>query len=285
MNIQNLREHLSCHCYDGGEHAPAEMIRFGRADSSPELSFPSSEIVYVFKGRVHFSLHDNPDGYVHKHELVFLPASDKAHCRALKQGALMTLRLGGCLRLCHSFSIEELAGRMHTVLKPEHLYPLHANARLQAFFEGLAGTWEDGLKCRSYLQSEIAKLLTLIRVYYPDEELCRFFYSILSPDTAFSEYVRRNHLKYPSVKALAGAANMSEQQFRRRFTAVFGQPPYRWMQQERARLVYREICMSDKTLKEIADDFGFGDKSHFNHFCNALFGMGPGAIRRLKQPF
>ena len=118
----------------------------GRTDSSSELSFPCSEIVYVFKGRVHFHLHDNPDGYVRGKELVFLPAGDRARCLALKRGSLLTLRLDSCLRMCHSFSIEELMKKMHEAQKPDCLYPLHRRLRTAALPVDAAGKSPFGLQ-------------------------------------------------------------------------------------------------------------------------------------------
>jgi AraC-like DNA-binding protein len=168
------------------------------------------------------------------------------------------------------------------VEKPESLTVLDFNVRMWHFANGLVCTWEDGLRCRFYLQAKINELLLLIRLYYSEEQLGRFFYFILKSDTVFWDFVQTNYLHYSTVGKLAEAMNLTPQQFTRRFNSVFGQAPYGWMQREKARLIYGEICRSDKPIKEIASNFGFPIPANFNRFCKTAFGMNPGAIRKKR---
>jgi AraC-like DNA-binding protein len=89
-----------------------------------------------------------------------------------------------------------------------------------------------------------------------------------------------NWLKHGNVTKLAEAMNMTAQQFTKRFNCVFGETPYRWMQQEKARLIYGEICQNSKPLKEIAWDYGFTAYTHFSRFCRTSFNMNPVEIRK-----
>jgi len=73
---------------------------------------------------------------------------------------------------------------------------------------------------------------------------------------------------------------MTPQQFTRRFNTIFGQTPYEWMQKEKAKLIYGEICCTNKSLKEIADEYGFTDKANFNRFCKTFYERTPGDIRK-----
>jgi AraC-like DNA-binding protein len=61
-------------------------------------------------------------------------------------------------------------------------------------------------------------------------------------------------------------------------------PPHQWMQREKARRIYLDICRNDMPLKEIALKYEFPLPSHFFRFCKQTFGESPGSIRkRLKN--
>ena len=282
MKIYNVEEHLNCICYDNGDKPFVEVRRIER-NGKRKVMLSANEIVFIMKGRLECTLRNSPDKELQKGQFIFLSAGQQIQYNALTDSLLLILRLTASIHLCHMYSIEKLYSEMNGVEKPESLFALDINARLQRFAEGLTETWEDGLKCRYYFLAEITKALTMIRVYYSKEDLCRFFFPVLSPDTAFAEYVQLHHLQYRNVKELAKSMNMTPQQFSRRFTGIFKQPPYEWMLQERARLIYSEICVSDKPFKEIANDFGFSLQENFIRFCRTSFGAIPSVIRKKER--
>ena len=282
MIFYNIEEDLSCYCYDNSDK-PIIEVRKIESGESDEITFSANEIIFIISGKIYFTLRDCPDSKLQKGQLVFMSTGDLLRYKAVTNCKLLILRLTGSINLCHMYSIEKLFNEMKTDESPKRPFALDINARLQHFVDSLVETWEDGLKCRYYFLAEITKALTMLRAYYPKEELYRFFYPVLSPDTAFSEYVRMHHLKYRTVKELADSMNMSPQQFSRRFTNIFKHPPYEWMQQERARLIYGEICTSDKPFKKIADDFGFTVHANFIRFCRTAFGTIPSEIRKKEQ--
>jgi AraC-like DNA-binding protein len=282
MKIYNIEEHLACQCYDNRERPLVEVRHFKRGETGVTF-FSSNEFIFMLEGKMAAKLRDNPGGELRKGQFAFFPASDELRYKAFAKSTVLVLRLTASIRLCHTFSIEQLFKYMDTTEKPKDIFAMEINPRLQHFADGLVNTWEDGLRCRYFLQAEISKLLTMIRAYYPKEDLCRFFYPVLSPDTAFSEFVRMHHLKYRTVNELAAAYNMTAQQFSRRFTGIFGEAPYEWMQREKARLIYGEICMSDRSFKDIADEYGFDIQTHFNRFCKKELGRTPGEIRKKRS--
>jgi len=284
MKIYNTEEHLSCYCYEGGVVPVIEVRKIKRMETG-ELSLSSNEIVLVVSGKIRLNIYDNQGVEFRKGQFVFLPAGFSLSYKAIAKSQILIFRLDESIHLCHSYSLERLFSKVKKIEKPEIVSVLEFNTRIWHFAKGLVDTWDDGLKCRFYLQAKINELLILIRLYYSEEQLGRFFYFILSSDTAFSEFVRMSYLQYPTVNKLAEAMNMTPQQFTRRFNSVFGQAPYGWMQREKARLVYGEICRSDKPIKEIASKYGFPIPANFNRFCKTSFGMNPGEIRKKRlQP-
>jgi len=281
MKIYDVEKHTSCYCYDRKEAPIVDLIEIDQ-DNVSEISLSTNEIIFVMAGKILITLRNNQTGELRKGDVVFLPAGDSLKYKALKNSEILILRLTDSVNLCYNFSIEQLYNEMKMKERPEGLYPLKANTRLMHFSKGLIDSWRDGFRCRSYLRTEISKLLTMLPIYYSKSELYHFYYPVLSPDAAFSEYVRTNHLKYRTINELAAAMNMTSQQFTRRFNAIYGQNPHDWIQREKARLIYGEICQTFKPLKEIAAEYGFTDQANFNRFCKAFFEMTPGEVRQKR---
>jgi len=279
MKIFNVEEHKSCYCYDGGKEPLIEPMEF-ESGTKAEIMLSTNELVFIMAGDIGLTLRDNMSGRFSKGNIVFLPVGYKLHYEAFRKTKIFVIRLKEYIHLCHTYSLEQLYSKINDVHKPENLTPLEINARLKHFITGLTETWHDGLKCRKYFEAKIAELLVMIRAYYSEKVLYQFFYPILSPDTVFSEFVRLNWFKHGNVSKLAEAMNMSLQQFAKRFNKVFGQTPYKWMQQEKARMIYMEISQNKKPLKEIAWDYGFTAYTHFSRFCRVMFNMNPAEIRK-----
>jgi len=281
MKIYNIEEHLACYCYDNGKlQKPLVDVWNTKRGEENEITSSVNKILFIIKGKMIFTMHNKKSVEVQKEQFIFLPAESKVQYRTPVNSKVLILRLTDSINLCHNYSIEQLYNEMDNVEKPEGIVVMDTNPRLQYCVERLADILSDGMKCRDFFIAEITGILILMRAYYPKEELCRFFYPILSPDAAFSEYVRLHHLQYRNVKALAKSMNMSTQQFSRRFAKIFKQPPYEWIQKERARLIYSEICVSDKPFKEITNDFGFSLQENFIRFCRSAFGAIPSEIRK-----
>ena len=279
MKTHNEEVHKVCYCYENEENPLLKLLEI-KCGEMNKIMLSANEIAFVLEGKICFTLCGNTDGKLCKGEFIFLPAGDQFYYRADTMSVILILRLTNNIHLCPHFSIKQLYHRLKEIEKPKSPYPLKINARLWHFAEGLIDTWKDGLKCKVYLRLEISKLLTMLPVYYSKDDLFRFFYPMLSPDTTFWEYVRMNHIKYRTVTELAASMNISPQQFTRKFNNVFGQAPYEWMQQQKARQIYGEICQSNKPLKEIAADYGFTDQSNFNRFCRTHFESTPGKMRK-----
>jgi len=281
VKIYDIEKHTSCYCYDRKEAPIVDLVEIEQ-DIVSEIFLSTNEIIFVIAGKLSITLRNNQCGEVRKGDVLFLPAGESLQYKTLKSSEILILRLTDSINLCYNFSLEQLYNEMKRKEKPDGLFPLKANTRLLHFTKGLIDSWKDGFRCRSYLRTEISKLLTMLPIYYSKSELYCFYYPVLSPDATFSEYVRTNHLKYRTINELATSMNLSPQQFTRRFNAIYGQNPHDWIQRERARLIYGEICQSHKPLKEIASEYGFSDQANFNRFCKTFFEMTPGEIRQKK---
>jgi AraC-like DNA-binding protein len=141
---------------------------------------------------------------------------------------------------------------------------------------------QDGLKCVYYLENKMEEIMLLMRVYYTRELLAEFFASLSHDYLVFKTSISENRNMMLSVKDLAEMNHSSISGFHHRFKKIMGTTPSRWKNEERVKMIFRELMTSDKPLKQISDEQGFQSISYFNKFCKKHLGKPPGQIRKEK---
>ncbi|GGW49564.1 AraC family transcriptional regulator [Streptomyces xantholiticus] len=90
----------------------------------------------------------------------------------------------------------------------------------------------------------------------------------------------QGHLDQPlTVPALAARAAMSPRTFARRFKAVTGTTPHRWLLDQRLHLVEELLETTDLPIEAVAARAGFGSAATLRHHFAARRGVGPAAHR------
>ena len=284
MDLLYKNEHLNCSNYDLSEKPIIEVLKIVKGDSN-KSSVINNEIVFIIEGRIRYRFQDLPTHEGVKGQIVFRPAGEHYSYQALIDSTVVVFRLLNPLLLCRRFSIEKLYGIQAIVpgSMPERenkrVGTLEINSRIWCFLEMLIDCIADGLRCKCWFDLKIVEFFSYLRVYYTKEEARNFFLSILSGDTAFSEYIRLNWHRFASVNQMADALNMSRNRFSRRFTKIFGTSPYRWMSEGRAKRALDEITATNKSFKQIAADNGFGSDTQFTRFIKKEFGKTPSELR------
>ena len=283
MEICHKDKHMACFYYGKGKGKDAliEMLELPLG-TMENISLSSHEIVFLVKGRLSYAVFGYDPVELTEGNLTFVPIGITVSYEAKAECRLFIIRQANGLRLCHAFSIEQLYDKSEAKDMPEEIIPLEFNPRLSHFLSGLMDTYTDGLLCSYFFEAKITELFVLLRNYYSDEQLYRLFRPILSPDTEFSEFIRRNHHKYKTINDMADELHLTPVQFSNRFRKVFLQTPREWMQNEKAKRIYTEICSTNNPLKQISDEYGFAVQAHLNRFCKKTFGMTPGEMREKK---
>ncbi len=276
MPLQNVHIHSNCYCYDHKDTV-AKLSRFEQGDSCV-VDLHAPEVFFLLEGNIHISTNSLYALTMAEGEFIYLPAGTRVNYDVRDRSVALSMRIQGEVPECHIFQVSKIAERIEN--QYEGIYAMEINERMRAFLSTLLDTFGDGLKCRHYMQMEVCRMLYLIHAYYPQEECLKFFAQTLSPDVKFSEFVRTNWMRYGTVKDLATAMCMTPQQFSNRFRKIFGETPYEWMTQQKAQLIYNDICRSDLPFKEIAIKHNFNTQANFFHFCRHVFGATPGQIRK-----
>jgi len=274
--LQNKEVHKNCFCYQSKERPMVELREFERATSG-RIAIREQEIIFVLSGAIAIEIeYAERQCVVRANQFVFVPTGVDVKYRVSDDTTILTCRVEREVAECHIFRVNKM---MTDSIACDEIHVADFNDRIAHFVKGLADTVSDGLMCSIYTQLEVSRVLFLIHAYYPYDECLRIFSPVVSHDVRFSEFVRLNYSRYRTVELMAKAMNMSLQQFSKRFRRVFGRSPGSWMQEEKARDIYRELCQSSKTLKEIGAEYGFL-QPNFIRYCRMNYGMSPGAIRQ-----
>lgn len=91
----------------------------------------------------------------------------------------------------------------------------------------------------------------------------------------------RDHLQHqPTPADLAAVIDRSPDHFARRFQRSFGMSPRRWLVIERIRAVARDIREDPAPIDDIAERYGFTNRSHFGRQFRDVMGSTPGRWRQ-----
>ena len=83
-----------------------------------------------------------------------------------------------------------------------------------------------------------------------------------------------------SLAELARACKLSPSHFARAFRQTTGQPPHRWLMEQRIEKAKRLLVDTTLSLAQIAQTCGFADQSHFTRVFAQLVQSSPGQWRR-----
>lgn len=280
MELLYKQEHLTCYNYEKGKRPTIEKVIIKKEEQWRFFSI-DNKIIILLQGAMCFSFGEIYDKEITKGKIMLLPAGSELTSTAQEDTTLLIFRLHDKKQLCDCFSLDMLLKENKSNITPE-CYFLDINERTEIFLSFLNTCMSDGLKCVYYFELKIKEFYFLLRAYYTKKDLLGFFYPLLSNDISFSEFVMKTHYKAKTVQELAELTHYSLSGFQKRFKKVFGVSAYHWMKEERSKAIYHQLTSTDKSFKEISDEFGFSSPSYFNDFCKVNFGNTPGEIRKNK---
>lgn len=275
------------HCYhfETSSKPIIELLRITKGDEG-DLMLNTNEVVFIMEGRVQLIFGDFQHSEGVKGQALFLLAGGRYSYHVTAPSVVMVFRIHDPIRLCSTFSLEKLreGGSGGDKDKPgrRNFNTLEMNSYIWQLLEGINESLCGGVRCKEYFNLKINEFFILLRTFYTNEDLYWFFYLIISGDITFSEYVRLNWYKFRSVGEFAACMGINSRQFFTKFKTVFGQTPYKWMKEERAKKIERELTGTKKSFKEIAFDNEFSDIPQFTKFCKKEIGNTPTVIRTGK---
>ena len=275
----SLKEHLACSRYvPSGANAVFKVFRYPKEERLPSGSVLYSSLFFVLEGSVHlvddvFSEQAVPAG-----EFFLLTKGTYVKGRAAQGSLVIRCFFSKEMQLCNRFSLEQL-GAFVADKATCSFATLPICERLDEFLRLTVRYLDDGLSCMHFHQGKRNELFWLLRGYYSKEDLAKLFYPLLNTDLDFRDFVVENYKKAKDVKELSALAHQSLSTFNRHFKKAFGIPAAEWIEKEKAKDLYREICITDRPFSEIADEYNFSSASYFTTFCKRHFGKTPKELR------
>lgn len=286
MKLLYPEEHVNCLNYEAS--FPVEFISLTKGQEW-KIDTSCNLIVLLTEGKVNYILNDGENYETEGGKAFAISSYNYVNFTAIDDSKLIIFKLYDRMQLCYSYSLEKLMlkpveiSEMNSVLDA-NLSPsyLVIDERLSGYLSLLENYVTSGLKCFYFYKIKIQEFFFILRAYYSKKELYEFLKPLVMNNSSFSNFVYNNYKKVKTVKELADIANYSLSGFQKHFKKVFGVPAYQWLKNQRSKSIYHELNCSERTLKDISNEYGFSSPSHFNDFCKGQFGQTPGHIRKNK---
>lgn len=153
-----------------------------------------------------------------------------------------------------------------------------------------ANVWHAGRQLASALDSRrhgfarvVAAGLDQLAVYALQPMEAAHGAEVPDPVLRAVDTILRDYAEPLTVEGLAAAFAMSPRHFERRFKALTGLPPRRFLIGVRLAAARDLLRDTPATVEAIAGRVGFGDVAHFTRTFGAIVGMSPTAFRRARR--
>lgn len=273
-----LGTHKACRNYGDtfGERL-MEHITLKKGESIMVLT-TNARLFFVLTGRlaVHYG---NVSEIVEKEKMLFFPPASHVKLEAKEESGLFICRLAQEIELCDEFSLVDLHKEIGTTKENNKINALVFNDVIRHYLEGVVRSYDDGLRCVVYQNLKLREVFFLLRGYYSKETLHKFFLPVLSNDSEFTHQVWMNYRKAGSVAELADMMNYSESHFHSKFRDILGVSALQWLNTQKARNIYFDLKMTNKSFAEISEEYHFASTSYLSTFCKRNFDLTPKEIR------
>jgi len=98
---------------------------------------------------------------------------------------------------------------------------------------------------------------------------------------SFKEIIQSHLYDDLTSQDLSVIAGCSLSSFKRKFKAIFGTSPNRYIQQQRLLKAQKLLSQTNQRISEIASDCGFNDLAYFSRSFSACYESSPSAYRKL----
>ena len=279
--------HLSCCNYDKSERPIIEVINLSKRDAQGR-EVNTHEVVFVMKGEVRLGFKRSVSYTIARGQMVLIPVGTTFVCTAMTSSQLVVFRMHTLKSLCDNISLSKLYDKKSESFSSPDKYrtkqmgSLNIHPRIWYFLVGIVDAASDGLHCRNWFNMKVQEFFLLLNAYYQKELIYEFLFLMQNKSNEFVDYIQANWAKYPNVADLASSMHLTPKYFSSYFVSIFGKLPSRWIREQRAREIHREIVSTSKPFRQIALEQGFVADALFTRFCKAELGNTPTEIRRGK---
>jgi len=284
MKLCHSEERVNCPQYSGNKERTIEIVEMEKGKIS-QIFPEENQIMFVIKGTLDLISKKIHNKNIKDGELILIPLHRTCILTALKDVTLLVLKLEFSIALCEHLPLDLLLEK-HTKVKSKEepgVGLLKPHQKIVDYANTLCDCLTEEMDCQYYHDLKIREFLFLIRAYHDKKQILSFFKPVYTGDYTFSSAIYKYLNEVRTVKGLADKLNYSLSGFEKKFKRVFDVSPYHWMQEQRAKKIYKEITCTKKTFTELAFEFDFSSPAHFNDFCKQYFQYTPGGLRKENE--
>lgn len=235
-------------------------------------------LVFFLTGEISVSCKDYENVHFHGGQMVLHSMKFGCEWTSLLDTSCIALVLDNDILPCDRKVIKEYAELwLDTVPSSQ---PLQIKPVLKHFLKSVKKYLNDDISCSLMHTMKRQELSLIFRRYYSQEEIYPFSLPLVCKTHEFKTFVMDNYLKMKGLKEFVDLSGMNLSQFNRKFKSHFKESPYQWLIKQRAKHVYQELSLTNKSFTAIAQEFHFSDASHFNRYCKSMYGGSPSEIRK-----
>jgi AraC-like DNA-binding protein len=235
-------------------------------------------IVFLLEGRMLMNSSEGLGNTVCKGEFFFLPISAELSCLALSACNFLLFffdRFGNTCDRSYFRNLSKLPARDgHSLRVVGIRHPL------LHFAQEITTYWGNLMDNTEYQRIKCEECIFLLRSLYSKEEMLEVFYPIAGKAIDFRVFVLRNYLKVKNIHGLVELSGLKRKTFDRQFNYEFGQSPYQWVLQQKAKHIRYDLSETNGQMQEIMKKYGFIIAPHFTRFCKEYFNSTPLELRR-----
>lgn len=278
MSIFYYEEHASCSQYLTDVRLGFKYIEVEQGTVFNVAEKREKHLFFILEGSVKVRYNEFLDRVFSAGEMIFLPKSADCRGEALTKCSFITHIYDAPVRLCDKVGMDSIINSATQVQYEFKSLPICQT--LNAYLLLLKTYLVEGISCRHLHEIKQKELFLIFRTHYSKEDLAQLFFPMLGKSLDFRSKVMAYYPDAKTVRDLAGLCRYSEGHFSDLFIAEFGEPPYKWMQKQKAKHIIGRLAQNDVSLKEIADEFSFSSQSHFNRYCKSQFGEPASKVRQ-----
>jgi AraC-like DNA-binding protein len=282
MELCHHEEHENCSQYSSIKERKIEVVTLMKGETF-QIYSEQNQMIYIMDGLLNLLSKKIYNKNVREGELMLIPLHRTCIMTAMKDSSIMVIRLDFNIIFCERLPLDLLLEKTTKGNEDAGIGLLKAHQKLIDFINIVNNHLMDGLDCPYYYDLKIREFLFLLRAYYDKKQIFTFFKPIYSGDFVFSSNIYKHLNNVRTVKEMANKINYSLSGFEKKFKRVFAVSPYQWMQEQRARKIYKEVTCTKKTFTEIAFEYEFSSPAHFNDFCKQYFQNTPGGLRKENE--
>lgn len=252
-------------------------------DSSVYLKTFVKKIFIVQNGCIDVSIEADETFTVKNQSMFFVELGQRLIISAKEDSTILIFRLPDFVELNEHFPLEKLASIKEELSEAKEIPRVLRFNKVISYSIDLICEFIDNEPLYAlYFKFKIKEFLFYLSKEYTPYELYGLFADTASTNIRFSDEVKSKAHKYNKMSELAKAMHYTTSGFEKRFKKVFNTSPYQWMKEQKARRLYYDLKMTDKCLKDLADEYGFKSNNYFIEFCINNLGASPAAIRKGK---